>query len=57
MQKRLLDLLDHPSAELVEDLTGGSAAAGTEDEEPAAGAPPDDQAARKPARAARSQSR
>jgi len=25
MQKRLLDLIDHPSAELVEDLTGGRA--------------------------------
>jgi hypothetical protein len=25
MQKRLLDLIDHPSPELVEDLTGGRA--------------------------------
>jgi hypothetical protein len=25
MQKRLLDLIDHPSAELVADLTGGRA--------------------------------
>jgi RNA polymerase sigma-70 factor (ECF subfamily) len=28
MQKRLLDLIDHPSAELVADLTGGPAAGG-----------------------------
>jgi RNA polymerase sigma-70 factor (ECF subfamily) len=28
MQKRLLDLIDHPSAELVADLTGGRAEAG-----------------------------
>jgi hypothetical protein len=32
MQKRLLDLIDHPSAELVADLTGGRA---DEDEVPA----------------------
>ena len=32
MQKRLLDLIDHPSPELVEDLTGGRA---EEDEVPA----------------------
>jgi RNA polymerase sigma-70 factor (ECF subfamily) len=31
MQKRLLDLIDHPSAELVEDLAGGRA---DEDESP-----------------------
>jgi RNA polymerase sigma-70 factor (ECF subfamily) len=36
MQKRLLDLIDHPSAELVEDLTG---ARSDESEAPAASAP------------------
>jgi RNA polymerase sigma-70 factor (ECF subfamily) len=61
MQKRLLDLLDHPSAELVEDLTGGSAAAGSESAaEPAAepGAEPaaNDETSHKPARVARSHS-
>jgi hypothetical protein len=53
MQKRLLDLLDHPPAELVEDLTGGAAPAGgaapPPDDPPAGGAP-----ARPHARAARS---
>ena len=43
MQKRLLDLLDHPPAELVEDLTGGgpaaSGAAPSPDDPPAGGAP------------------
>ncbi len=43
MQKRLLDLVDHPPAELVEDLTGGapaaSAAAPSPDDPPAGGAP------------------
>jgi RNA polymerase sigma-70 factor (ECF subfamily) len=47
MQKRLLDLLDHPSAELVEDLTGGSAG-----DEPASAAA--DEPLRKRAPAARS---
>jgi hypothetical protein len=42
MQKRLLDLLDHPPAELVEDLTGGPTASGaapSPDDSPAGGAP------------------
>ncbi len=52
MQKRLLDLLDHPPAELVDELTGRTAAA-SDDSEALANEP----AARKPATAARSQSR
>lgn len=42
MQKRLLDLVDHPSAELIADLTGGAsedrggASGGADDEAPAA---------------------
>ena len=57
MQKQLLDLLDHPSAELVDDLTGGSGAGrpGSVDDDPEATAR--DEPARNPARAARSQSR
>lgn len=43
MQKRLLDLLDHPSPELVAELTGGrgdrTEAAGAEDDEPKERAP------------------
>jgi len=35
MQKRLLDLLDHPSAELVADLTGGSLGVADTDDAPA----------------------
>jgi RNA polymerase sigma-70 factor (ECF subfamily) len=43
MQKRLLDLIDHPPAELVEDLTGGAASApgssaSASDDPPATGA-------------------
>jgi RNA polymerase sigma-70 factor (ECF subfamily) len=34
MQRRLLDLVDNPSAELVEDLTGGSKADGADDTSP-----------------------
>src|SRR5689334_23030985 len=54
MQKRLLDLLDHPPADLVEDLTGSAAAApgspaSASDDPPASGAP-----AQPRARAARS---
>lgn len=52
MQKRLLDLLDHPPADLVDELTGGAAGAATGD----AGAPAGE-APRKPAAAVRSQSR
>jgi RNA polymerase sigma-70 factor (ECF subfamily) len=46
MQKRLLDLVDHPSAELVDDLAGGR----TED----AAVPASDESSRKRAPAARS---
>jgi RNA polymerase sigma-70 factor (ECF subfamily) len=53
MQKRLLDLLDHPSAELVEELTGSSGPAVDD----AADASANDDAARRTARPARSQSR
>jgi len=49
MQKRLLDLLDHPPAELVRDLTGGPEPAATPDDAPASSAP-----AQPRARAARS---
>ena len=52
MQKRLLDLLDHPPAELVDDLTGGTAAA-NDDADALASEP----APRKPPSAARSESR
>ena len=48
MQKRLLDLLDHPPAELVEDLTGGTAGPAADE------APANDAAAQPPTRAARS---
>jgi RNA polymerase sigma-70 factor (ECF subfamily) len=47
MQKRLLDLIDHPSAELVEDLTGGRAEDGDD-------VPANDESPRKRAPAARS---
>lgn len=53
MQKRLLDLLDHPPAELVEDLTGAAAPAG-ESAAPASGDPPAGAPAHPLARAARS---
>ncbi|HEY0477691.1 MAG TPA: sigma-70 family RNA polymerase sigma factor [Kofleriaceae bacterium] len=53
MQKQLLDLLDHPPAELVEELTGGSAA----NDDDADDVPAAEPASRKPAAAARSQSR
>lgn len=44
MQKRLLDLLDHPSAELVNELTGGGAASADDGE---AAAPANDESPRK----------
>jgi RNA polymerase sigma-70 factor (ECF subfamily) len=53
MQKQLLDLLDHPSAELIDDLTGGGATAAND----GADAPAAEPTSRKPATAARSQSR
>lgn len=51
MQKRLLDLLDHPPADLVDDVAGSPAAASDEAD------PPASETSHKPARAARSQSR
>jgi RNA polymerase sigma-70 factor (ECF subfamily) len=54
MQKRLLDLLDHPPADLVDDLVGAGAAGGDDSDAPAA---PASEPTSKPARAARSHSR
>jgi len=50
MQKRLLDLIDHPSAELVEDLTGAGDRSRAEDDD----VPANDESPRKRAPAARS---
>jgi RNA polymerase sigma-70 factor (ECF subfamily) len=50
MQKRLLDLLDHPSAELIDELTGGAAGAAADE------APASDEKAHRLARPARSHS-
>jgi RNA polymerase sigma-70 factor (ECF subfamily) len=50
MQKRLLDLIDHPSAELVEDLTGTGDRSRAEDDD----VPAHDESPRKRAPAARS---
>ena len=52
MQKRLLDLLDHPSAELIAELTGGAGGADADDAE----APAKGEKAHRIARPARSHS-
>lgn len=54
MQKRLIDLIDHPSAELVEELTGGRGAGDSDDDEVAA--PANEDSRRTRALAARSRS-